>query len=48
MNPAITKKLLGFFMKLNNWIDGKVEIMHVLLIHFHFVNSTKTLVPMET
>ena len=30
MDPAITQILLGiFFMKLNKWIDGKVEIMHV-------------------
>ena len=33
-----------FLMKLNKWIDGKVEIMHVS----HFVNPTKTLVAMAT
>ena len=27
-----------FLMKLNKWIDGKVEIMHVF---FHFDNPTK-------
>ena len=33
MDPAITSKLLGFFlMKLNKWIDGKLEIMHVLSV----------------
>ena len=31
-------------MKLNKWIDGKVEIMHIL----SFVNPTKTLVAMAT
>ena len=33
-----------FLMKLNKWIDGKVENMRV----FHFVNPTKTLVAMAT
>ena len=31
-----------FFMKLNKWIDGKVEIMQI----FSFVNLIKTLVAM--
>ena len=35
-----------FLMKLNKWIDGKVEIMGVLF--FHFVNPTKTWVAMAT
>ena len=31
MDPAITLKTAKYFlMKLNKWIDGKVEIMHVL------------------
>ena len=34
-----------FLVKLNKWIAGKMEIMHVF---FHFVNPTKTLVAMVT
>ena len=33
-----------FLMKLNKWIDGRVEIMHIL----HFITPTKTLVAMAT
>ena len=39
-------KTAGYYlMKLNKWIDGKMEIIHVF---FRFVNPTKTLVAMAT